>query len=180
MIRQSIAKRYAKGLFGAGEKDGKYRDYLQQMDEILSVVKKEPKLEKAIMVPLFEMAKRKELLSDLLDALSVIPTVANLLRLLLEKNRIDYLPLVRNVYEEMVDEKEGRVKGVGFSAYPVPDALRTRIEEALGERLNKKVKLDIKEDKSLIGGIKVIVGGMRIDGSVKRQLELLNESMMKE
>jgi F0F1-type ATP synthase delta subunit len=24
------------------------------------------------------------------------------------------------------------------------------------------------------------VGGMRIDGSVKRQLELLNESMMKE
>ena len=91
-----------------------------------------------------------------------------------------YLPLILGVYEDMVDEKEGRVKGVGYSAYPVSEAVKARIEEALEEKLRKKVHLDIKEDKGLIGGIKVIVGGMRIDGSVKRQLELLNESMMKE
>jgi len=67
-----------------------------------------------------------------------------------------------------------------YSAYPLPDGTKARIEEALGERLNKKVELRSEEDKELIGGLKVIVGGMRIDGSVKRQLELLNESMMKE
>ncbi len=180
MIRQSIARRYAKGLFSAGEKDGKYKDYLRQMNDMLSVVKKEPKLEKALMIPLFEMAKRKELLSDLIKALSLAPTVASLLQLLLDKNRIDYLPLVRDIYADMVDEKEGRVKGVGYSPYPLSPDMKKRIEEALGERLNKQVQLDIKEDKELIGGIKVIVGGIRIDGSVKRQLELLNESMMKE
>lgn len=180
MIRQSIAKRYAKGLFASGEKDGKYRDYLEQLDRILGLVLKQPKLEKALMVPLLEMEKRRELLSDIVRGLAVPTTVAGLLGLLLEKNRMDYLPLIRDLYEEMVDEKEGRVKGIGYSAYPLSDATKARIEDALGERLNKKVKLDIREDKNLIGGIKVIVGGLRIDGSVKRQLELLNESMMKE
>ncbi len=180
MIRQSIARRYAKGLFAAGEKDGKFKEYLQQMNDILSIVKKEPKLEKALMIPLLEMEKRKEILMDLVRALSLAPTVANLLQLLLDRNRLDYLPLMHDVYAEMVDEKEGRVKGVAYSPYPVADEAKSRIEKALGERLNRQVQLDIKEAKALIGGIKVVVGGLRIDGSVKRQLELLNESMMKE
>ena len=180
MIRQSIARRYAKALFAVGEKDGKYRDYLREAGEILSTIEGEPRLKKALMLPLFEMDRRKDILSDFIKALSLSPPVAALLSLLLERDRMGYLPLIHGSFEHMVDEKEGRVKGVGYSAYPVSEAVKTRIEEALEEKLHKKVHLDIKEDKDLIGGIKVIVGGMRIDGSVKRQLELLNESMMKE
>jgi F-type H+-transporting ATPase subunit delta len=180
LIRQSIAKRYAKGLFAVGEKDGKYKNYLQQLHEILGIIEKEPRIGRALMLPLFEMDKRKALLSDFMGAVGAAQPVAALLGLLLEKNRMNYLPLMRDAYEEMVDDREGRIKGIGYSAYPVPDKVKSRIEEALGARFNKKVQLQIKEDKDLIGGIKVIVGGMRIDGSVRRQLELLNESMMKE
>lgn len=180
MIRQSIAKRYAKALFASGEKDGNYKVYLQQMDAILSLVENTPKLEKALIMPLLEMDKRKELLSDVVRGLALAPTMAALLTLLLDRTRMDYIPLIRNVYEELVDQKEGRVKGTGYSAYPISPEMQNRLEAALGERLKKTVKLDIKEDKSLIGGIKVVVGGIRIDGSVRKQLELLNESMMKE
>lgn len=180
MIQQSIARRYAKGLFAAGEKNGKYRDYLRQLQDVLEVVDKQPKLNTALMIPIFEMEKRKELLSDVTKALGTEPIPAALLRLLMDKNRMNYLPFIARAYEDMTDEKEGTIKGVGFSAFPVSDDARKRIEEAIGEKVNRKVQLDFKEDKALIGGIKVIVGGMRIDGSVKRQLELLNESMMKE
>lgn len=180
MIQLSIARRYAKGLFAVGEKNGKYRDYLSQMQDILSAVATQPRLEKALMIPILEMDKRKEILSDVIKALATEPIVAALLRLLMERNRINYLSRISEAYEEMVNEKEGKVKGTGFSAYPLSDDAQKRIEAAIGEKLNKKVQLDFKEDKALLGGISVIVGGMRIDGSVRRQLELLNESMMKE
>ena len=180
MIRQSIARSYAKGLFAAGVKDGRYKDYLGQMKEILEIVNKSPRIREALLLPLFEMDKRKELLSGFMSALEVSPPVAALMGLLLERNRMAYLVAIHDAYEQMVDDKEGRVKGTMYSAYPLPDATKARIEEVLGERLKKKVELHIEEDKELIGGLKVIVGGMRIDGSVKRQLELLNESMMKE
>ena len=180
MIRQSIARRYAKALFAVGEKDGKYRDYLKEMGEIVSAVEGEPRLKKALLLPFLEMDRRKDVLSDFIKVLSLSPPVVTLLGLLLDRDRMGYLSLIHSAYEDMVDEKEGRVKGVGYSAYPLSEELKARIEEALGERLRKKVRLDIKEDKDLIGGIKVIVGGMRIDGSVKRQLELLNKSMLKE
>ncbi|OPY66391.1 MAG: ATP synthase subunit delta, sodium ion specific [Syntrophorhabdaceae bacterium PtaU1.Bin034] len=180
MISQSIARRYAKGLFAAGEKDGKYKDYRQQLEEVVSITESEPRMYRALILPLLEMDKRKEILADLTKVLGSSPAVAALLNLLLEKNRMNYLPSIRDAYEGLVNDKEGMVKGLGFSAYPVSDATKAQIEKALGERLNKRVLLEIKEDKSLIGGIKVAVGGIRIDGSVKRQLELLNESMMKE
>jgi F-type H+-transporting ATPase subunit delta len=180
LIRLSIARRYARGLFAVGEKDGRYKEYLGQLDEFLQVVEKGPKIEHALMLPLLEMDKRKELLADIIKALAMEAAPAALLGLLIERNRMNYLPSICDAYEEMVDDKEGLVKGVGYSAYPVSEAAKTQIEEALGAKLSKRVQLDMREDKDLIGGIKVIVGGLRIDGSVKRQLELLNESMMKE
>jgi F-type H+-transporting ATPase subunit delta len=180
LIRQSIARKYARGLFAVGAKDGKYREYLDQIDSVLSVFASEPRMKMALMLPLLEMERRKDILSDLSSVLGLSAPVASFLGLLLEYTRINYLPVIRETYSELADGKEGIVKGIAFTAYPLPDDAKSRVEEALGERLSKKVRLDVKEDKELIGGIKVIIGGTMIDGSVKKQLELLNESLMKE
>ena len=163
---------------GRGTDDS--REYLHQLDSFLQVVDQGPKIERALVLPLLEIGKRKELLSDIIKALSMDSAPSALLVLLIERNRMNYLPSICDAYAEMVNDKEGLVRGVGYSAYPLSDGAKTRIEEALGARLSKRVQLEMREDKSLIGGIKVIVGGLRIDGSVRRQLELLNESMMKE
>jgi F-type H+-transporting ATPase subunit delta len=180
LIRQSIARRYAKGLFAVGDKDGKYGAYFEDLEQIMGVVDSNQKFKNALMLPLLEMDKRRDLLSDVVRALALSPTVANLLQLLLENHRIDYLPSIRNVYTELVDEKEGRTKGQIFTPYPLSDDIKARIERVLSERLGKQVQLSPVEDKNLIGGVKVVVGGLRIDGSVRHQLELMNESILKE
>jgi F-type H+-transporting ATPase subunit delta len=180
LIRQSIARKYARGLFAVGSKDGKYRDYLCQIDTVLSVFTAEPKIKTALMLPLLEMERRKDILADLSAVLELSTPVSSLLGLLLENTKINYLPMIRETYSDLADEKEGIVKGTAFTAFPMNDDAKSRVEDALGERMSKKVRLEVKEDKSLIGGLKVIIGGTMIDGSVKRQLELLNESMMKE
>jgi F-type H+-transporting ATPase subunit delta len=180
LIRQSIARKYARGLFAVGAKDGKYREYLDQIDSVLSVFASEPRMKSALMLPLLEMERRKDILSDLSSVLGLSEPVAAFLGLLLENTRINYLSVIRETYSELADNKEGIVKGTAFTAYPLPDEAKSRVEEALGVRMSKKVRLDVKEDKELIGGIKVIIGGTMIDGSVKKQLELLNESLMKE
>ncbi|MCX5807298.1 MAG: ATP synthase F1 subunit delta [Proteobacteria bacterium] len=180
MISQSIAKRYAKGLFAVGEKDGKYRDYLDEIEKILNVFDEAPQLGKALMLPILEMEKRKELLSDIMKALSVAIPLANMFSMLLEKNRIGYLHMIKDVYSELVDEKEGRVRGTLYTAYPLVDIMKMRIEEELKKKMHKDVMLQVVEDKTLIGGVKVIVKGTIIDGSVKQQLETLKENILKE
>jgi F-type H+-transporting ATPase subunit delta len=180
LIHQSIARRYARGVFAVGEKDGKYRDYLREMDDILGLFGKEPRLSKALMLPILEISRRGELLKDVLKVLGTSASMSNVLTMLLEKNRMEYLPAIRDQYIDLVDEKEGRVKGTLWSAYPVDAAVKGRIEEAMGEKTHKQVVLETLEDKTLIGGIKINIRGTIIDGSVKRQLETLKENILKE
>jgi F-type H+-transporting ATPase subunit delta len=180
LISQSIAKRYAKGLFAVGEKDGKYRAYFEELDRLLALFEGEKRLKKALMLPLLEMDKRKELLSDVMKAAAFSLPLSNLLRMLLEKNRMGYLPMIKDQYGELVDAKEGRVKGTLWSPFPVDTAVRTRIEGVLGEKMKKQVVLSTVEDKSLIGGMKIQIRGTIIDGSVKKQLETMRENILKE
>lgn len=181
MIRQSIAKRYAKGLFAVGEKDGHYKGYLAELENILGLFEKEQRLKKALMLPLLEVQKRKELLSDTMRLSGISLPLANMLTMILERNRMSYLPMIRDVYSDLVDDKEDRARGTVWTAFPLDSTLLKRIEEALKERFNKKeIILSAIEDKSLIGGVKVAVKGTIIDGSVKKQLETLKENILKE
>jgi len=180
LISQSIAKRYARGLFTVGEKDGKYRAYYEELDTILKYFKEEKKLGNALMLPIAEMKKRKELLGDVMRVFGASLPLANMLSMLLENNRMGYLPLIRDVYSELIDDKEGRVRGTLVSAYPLDEGLKSRITDALKEKMKKEVILDTVEDKTLMGGVKVVIKGTIIDGSAKRQLELLKENILKE
>jgi len=180
LISRSIAKRYAKGLFAVGERNGKYRSYLEELEGILSVFDREQRLKKALMLPLLEIKKRKELLSDVMRALGVSPSVSSLFNILIENNRMGYLPTIRDVYQELVDEKEGRIRGVLWAAYPLEEASRNRIADVLKDKFKKEVVLETVEDRSLIGGVKVVIKGTIIDGSVKKQIETLKENILKE
>jgi len=181
LIRQSIAKRYAKGLFAVGEKDGQYKGYLEQLDNILGLFEKEQRLKRAIMLPLMEIQKRKELMSDTMRLSGTSLPLANMLTMLLEKNRMSYLPIIRDVYSDLIDDKEDRARATVWSAYPLEPALLSKLEEALKQKFHKKeVVLSTIEDKTLIGGVKVALKGTIIDGSVKKQLETLKENILKE
>jgi F-type H+-transporting ATPase subunit delta len=180
LIHQSIARKYAKGLFSVGEKDGKYGEYLLELSSLVSLFEKEERLGKALMLPILEMEKRKELLGDVVRAAGLSLSVTNMLTMLMERNRMAYLPLLKDAYIDLVDEKEGRVKGTLWSAFPIDDGMKTKIEAVLKEWMKKDVILSVIEDKSLIGGIKLNVHGTIIDGSVKRQLEALKENILKE
>ncbi|MBA4418090.1 MAG: ATP synthase F1 subunit delta [Syntrophus sp. (in: bacteria)] len=180
MIHQSIAKKYAKGLFNVGEKDGKYKVYLEELDAILKLFEKEGRLGKALMLPILEIGKRKELLGDVVRATGVSMPLANMLTMLLERNRMDYLPFLKEAFSDLVDEKEEKVRGTIMTAFPLDGPMKARIEGALKERMKKDVILSVIEDKSLIGGVKLNVKGTIIDGSIKKQLHTLKENILKE
>lgn len=155
-------------------------DYYLELVEILKLFETYDKLGKALMIPLIEMEKRKEILSDVLKSAGSSLPLSNMLRMILEKNRMNYLPLIKEQYGELINEKEGKVKGTIWTPYPVSDDVKAKIEEVLKVKLKKEVDLQAIEDKSLIGGLKVQIKGTIIDGSVKKQLETLRENILKE
>jgi len=56
------------------------------------------------------------------------------------------------------------------SAFELSDAQKQKITDALNKRMNRKISLNCRTDKQLMGGIVIRAGDKVIDGSVRTRL----------
>ena len=177
MIGSKVSKRYAKALFSLGQEDGKIEQYGRELGSFLGIYRSNPELSRVVSTRIFPVEDRKRVLKAVLDKTELSGTVRNFLQLLLEKDRIGTIAGISSYYERLVDEASNIARAEVFVPMPLkPDAI-ARLEKRLEAITSKQVKLEVKEDRSLIGGIVVKVGDLVLDGSVKAQLRGLRESL---
>ena len=103
----------------------------------------------------------------------------NLLRALIENDRIAALPEIHESFEELKNEREGIVDAVITSAYPLDRGQLAEIIAVLEDRFKRKVRPQVETDANLIGGVRMQVGDEVIDGSVRGKLADLAAALMK-
>lgn len=97
----------------------------------------------------------------------------NLIKLLVEYNRMAILPAIAMAYEELKALDEG-VLDAQIIAAAKPSAAEVKdLVARLEAKFGKKIDANVTVDEELIGGIKIIVGDTVIDASVKGQLQNL-------
>jgi len=97
----------------------------------------------------------------------------NLIKVLVEYNRMTILPAIAAAFEELKAQDEG-VLDAQIIAAAKPSAAEIKdLVKRLEVKFGKKVEASVSVDAELIGGIKIIVGDTVIDASVKGQLQNL-------
>ena len=99
------------------------------------------------------------------------PLLKNFFYVLLDNRAFQLLPQIVSAYQNLLEEKERVCTGIIYSSYPISLKQKQDMEKYLEKFFNKKVDLKPKEDKSLIGGFYIQVGGFLFDSTVKQQLK---------
>jgi F-type H+-transporting ATPase subunit delta len=97
----------------------------------------------------------------------------NLLRLLVENDRVEVLPEIAEHFEDMKADLENTVEVTVTAASPMSDELAGEIRQALHKKLGREVILSTAVDEELIGGAVIRAGDFVIDGSIRSRLEKL-------
>ena len=103
----------------------------------------------------------------------------NLTRLLIENGRLEMLPEIREIFEELKNEREGVMDAVITSAYPLDSGQLSALVAELERRFKRKVNPQVNVDAELIGGVRVTVGDEVIDGSVRGKLAAMAAALAK-
>jgi F-type H+-transporting ATPase subunit delta len=74
-------------------------------------------------------------------------------------------------------EHMGKQKATVFTPYELTPETRSAITAGLEKDAGRKIELEQVVDKTLIGGIKVQIGDMVYDGSVRSGLERMKEAL---
>ncbi|HHE51539.1 MAG TPA: ATP synthase F1 subunit delta, partial [Candidatus Acetothermia bacterium] len=97
----------------------------------------------------------------------------NLFAILVKNGREGYIEMIYDEFERLRESEEGIVKVSVMTAKELSSEDRQSLSEHLAHTLGNEVRLDEHIDESLIGGLRIEVGGKVIDGSLRARLDEL-------
>jgi F-type H+-transporting ATPase subunit delta len=95
----------------------------------------------------------------------------NLVKLLVENDKLSLLPVIAEMYEALKAEDGGVEQATIVSATALDKKQIQALLDPLETRFKKKIEPQFAVDPELIGGVKIIVGDAVIDASVRGQLQ---------
>ena len=179
MVTGSLARRYAKAIFQIGESQKNLDKLGADLDTLARAMKTSPELVDVLSNPAVRRADRRKVLDAILQRVGAAPTTLNVVRLLLDHERLGSLEAIAREVNAMIEAKAGKVTAEVTSAVDLTPAQLTQITQTLEKLSGKKVVIEKKKDPALLGGVVAKVGDLVYDGSVRTQLRALRDELGK-
>jgi F-type H+-transporting ATPase subunit delta len=146
------------------------REIEGQLASVSELFRRAPELVRVFEVPSVAPAAKRELVTTIARTLSLRPEAHRMLMALQHHVRMRYLDEVVAFFRELVDRKEGIVRG-RVEVPSGPDGKQVAaLERALAAALGVRIELDAKVREELLGGFIVRVGSRVFDGSLLGQV----------
>jgi F-type H+-transporting ATPase subunit delta len=127
--------------------------------------------------PAVPAAQKRKLLDAIVQRDGMDKPVRNLLAVLIDHRRVQFLPSIVEQLEKELDARMGFAEAQISSARELGPAEKQALEAQVAKLTGKKVRARYGLDASLLGGAVVRVGSTIYDGSVKGQLERIKEAI---
>lgn len=171
----TIARPYAEAVFRLADGAGKLAEWSTTLAMLEQVADNE-RVRTGMADPNLSSAKVAGLFISILAG-KLSGDAENFVRVMAENRRLELLGDVRAQYEALKNAREGVIEADVQSAFELTDAQLAELVSALEKRTGRKVKAQVRLDKSLIGGVRIVMGDKVIDGSARAQLGALESAL---
>ncbi len=179
MSKSAISKRYAKALVELANEKDLLESYAGELGQINGLLKRETALRLLLESPTLAVEKKTAMMADVAQAMEFSDEMRNFVCLLTLKDRIQYISQICTEYTKQSDEIRGIVRAKVESATKLTKAQIASIKESLAQQTGKKVNLNTRVVSALLGGLKAEVDGKVFDGSIKTQLQRIEDTLKK-
>jgi F-type H+-transporting ATPase subunit delta len=174
-----VAGRYALAVFEIA-KEARSLDRLEANVKTLEEALAESSdLRDMIASPIYTRDQQGRAIGALADRLELGIELGNGLRLMALNRRLFVLPELLSRIKALIAADRGEVEAEVIAAKPLSKEQTAALASTLRENVGRDVKLDVRVDESLIGGLVVKVGSRMIDTSIRTKLARL-QNVMKE
>jgi F-type H+-transporting ATPase subunit delta len=152
----------------------------RELEDFSCALAADEKIMHILTYPNILLTDRIAMLDKVLAVVECRPLVTQLCRLLIRKNRLEFLCDIAEEFQKLVDAHEGVVRASVESARELTAGETDTIRNILHDRFKKQVVLTTNVDSALIGGIVVRVGSQSFDGSIRSQLKDIQNQLLEE
>jgi len=169
----AAALRYARAVEASSDSLDELGALAAQLEAVAQVMKADPVVADALASPGLPEDRRRALLDALAKAVRMSPKASTLIGILVQHRRMGLLPLVAQQVSRIHDRRSGIVEAEVVSASPLTPDVAEQTRRTLERAAGTRVRLSLRTDPSLIGGIVAKVGSTVYDGSIRTRLSAL-------
>ena len=170
------ARRYARALFDLVEKD--HRRTANELERFAGLLSEAPELREVLTSPAFTNQERRRVTDLLVRKLGWSAPLDKFLWVVVSHRRIKLWPEISTAFTALVDEHEGKLRARVESARPLDANELSKLTANLAAALGKQVIVEHRPNPELLGGVRVMVGDLLIDGSLKTMLDRLRQRLI--
>ena len=168
---------YARSLFQAAREQDKLDVVNRELGEFTAAIADVPQLRNVLSNPELDRADKAAVLGEILGDADEL--TRNFVLLVTEKGRATELEEIYRELEALIDAEQRRLTVELTTAFELSDEEADSILKKIQAASGREVEATRKVDPSLIGGIVLQAGSMRVDASVKGRLDRLRGALSK-
>jgi F-type H+-transporting ATPase subunit delta len=165
----TIARPYAEAVFKLAKQGNNFADW-SKMLEFTSAISADATMQSMIGDPNVQSTDLEKTFLAVCEG-KLNDDGKRMVRVLIDNNRLGVLPAIRDQYELLKAAEQGEVEALVETAMPLNDTQVSDLVSMLKKRFKKEVRAKVTVNAGLIGGVKVTVGDVVIDASVRGRLD---------
>ena len=172
------AERYSRALFEVSQESSELDKAESDLKNFLSILASSSDIENFIKNPTQSPDQQIMLINILAEKLGFSKNLRNFFLLLIEKRRIFFIQKISESFLKLCLKKRGELKASLISSKDLSQIEIDKISKELSETTGSILKFDFKVDKELIGGLKLQLGSIMIDTSIRNKLKKYEQAML--
>jgi len=175
----AVSALYARSLYELADSQGghdKISEVLGELQQIADLARNDARFGEFLASRIVSVDQRAKAINTILAG-RVSPLTLNFVQVLNEKARLSVLLAIVASLDELVNQKFGRVEIDVCTATPLSDAERDTLKAQMHSKLGREPVLICRTDAAMIGGIRLQIGDVLIDGSIEARLRKVREQM---
>lgn len=167
---------YAKAVVAIAAAEGELEAFTDDVHAVAAAVENSDELSATLTDTHLPAERRAQIVEDLLDG-KASRTAVSLVSMIVANGRARDLSAIAREVAVIGASERGRDIAVVRSAIDLDDDQKARLATALESAVGSPVDVRVQIDPSVLGGLVAQIGDVVIDGSVRRRLDQLKQSV---
>ena len=172
------SERYSRALFEVSRDSDDLDKVENDIKNFKLIYDKNSEVRNFIKDPSQTITEQNKLVNLISDKLNFSKNVQKFLLLLIEKRRIFFVNKIIESFLRLCSQKRGEIKASLISSKELSQTELNDISTDLSKSMGSTLKFDYKVDKELIGGLKLQLGSIMIDTSIRNKLKKYEQAML--
>ncbi len=170
--------RYALALFGLAKENSELEAVEKNVRNLNMVYENNKDLENFVTNPTRSFEEHFQVINKLKELMNFSSIFVKFLSILVVKRRIFFLKKILISYLKLNLKNKGELNATLISSKKLSPEELKNLSDELSKTLNSNVSLNYSVDENLIGGLKIQIGSLMIDTSIRNSLKKYENSML--